>query len=63
VVAEFQQTPSVQEALFIMSQSYDKLGLNELRDDADRVLRTNFPETTIHADGVGSAKKPWWQVW
>lgn len=64
VVSEFQQTPSVQEALFIMSQSYDKLGLTELRDDADRVLRTNFPATTLHADGVGSAaKKPWWQVW
>jgi outer membrane protein assembly factor BamD len=63
VVAEFQQSPSVQEALYILSDSYDKLGLTELRDDADRVLRANFPNTTIHSDGLGVAKKAWWQLW
>jgi outer membrane protein assembly factor BamD len=65
VVTDFQQSPSTQEALFIMEQSYDRLGLTELRDDADRVLRKNFPDTTLHADGIGapSSKKPWWQIW
>ncbi len=63
VVADFQQSPSAQEALFIMSQSYDRLGLNDLRDDADRVLRKSFPATTIHSDGLGSKTKPWWQIW
>ena len=63
VINEFQQTPSTQEALFIMVQSYDRLGLAELRDDADRVLRKNFPDATFSADGVVTAKKPWWQVW
>ena len=63
VVSEFQQSPSAQEALFILSESYDKLGLTELRDDADRVLKTNFPATTLQTDGLGKVKKPWWQVW
>jgi outer membrane protein assembly factor BamD len=63
VVVEFQQTPSAQEALYIMSQSYDKLGLPELRDDANRVLVQNFPATTLHAEGIGAAKKAWWQIW
>ena len=63
VVADFQQSPSAQEALFIMSQSYDRLGLNDLRDDADRVLRKSFPATTIHSDGLGTQTKPWWQIW
>ena len=63
VVSEFQQSPSAEEALYLMVQSYDKLGLNELRDDADRVLRKSFPSTAIHTDGVGASKKPWWQVW
>jgi outer membrane protein assembly factor BamD len=65
VVSDFQQSPSAEEALFLMVQSYDKLGLTELRDDADRVLRKSFPATSIHDDGVGgySAKKPWWQLW
>ena len=61
VVAEFQQSPSAQEALYILVQSYDKLGLTTLRDDADRVLRKSFPDTAI--DAVGTVKKPWWQLW
>jgi outer membrane protein assembly factor BamD len=63
VVSEFQQSPSTQEALFIMADSYDKLGLAELRDDANRVLQKNFSATTIPVDGIGTTKKPWWQLW
>jgi outer membrane protein assembly factor BamD len=63
VVLDFQQSPSAEEALYLMMQSYDKLGLTELRNDAERVLRASFPATTINADGLGTAKKPWWQVW
>ena len=64
VVTEYQQSPAAQEALYIMMQSYDRLGLNELRDDADRVLRKSFPNTTLHTDGVGGAqKRSWWQLW
>jgi len=62
VVTEFQQSPSAQEALSIMTQSYDKLGLTELRDDADRVLQKNFP-AGANGDTSGGAKKPWWQLW
>jgi outer membrane protein assembly factor BamD len=63
VVTEFQESPSAQEALYIMMQSYDQLGLTTLRDDTDRVLRKSFPATTLHADGVSTVKKPWWQLW
>ena len=63
VIAEFQQSPSAQEAVYILAQSYDKLGLTQLRDDADRVLRASFPSTTIHADGVSTVKRAWWQFW
>ncbi len=63
VVSEFQHTPSTEEALFIMVQSYDRLGLTELRDDADRVLRKNFPDTKIATEGAPGTKTPWWQVW
>ncbi len=62
-VQEFQQTPSVEEALYIMRMSYDRLGLTQLRDDADRVLRENFPNSTIYANGLGNKKSRWWQLW
>lgn len=61
-VAEFQYAPGIEEALFIMTESYDKLGLTQLRDDARRVLDKNFPDSP-YASGGGKKKKPWWQLW
>ncbi|MDQ6627021.1 MAG: outer membrane protein assembly factor BamD [Pseudomonadota bacterium] len=62
-VQEFQQSPSTEEALFIMIQAYDQLGLSELRDDAARVLKKNFPNSTFYAAGLGTKKSRWWQLW
>jgi outer membrane protein assembly factor BamD len=61
-VREFQQSPAAREALAIMVQSYDRLGLVELRDDAERVLKHNFPEAAA-ADLGGMRRKAWWQFW
>jgi outer membrane protein assembly factor BamD len=33
--------------LSILVQSYDRLGLTQLRDDAERVLRKNYPDSRI----------------
>ncbi len=63
VVAEFQQSPSAQEALYLMAESYGRLGLTELRDDANRVLQKNFGANGTAPDGSALAKKPWWQIW
>ena len=61
-VQSYPQAPAGEEALSIMAESYDRLGLETLRDDALRVLRTNFPNSRFL--GVTTAKaKPWWQVW
>ena len=42
---DFRGVPAAEEALFLMAASYDKLGMNDLRDDARRVLKTNFPRS------------------
>jgi outer membrane protein assembly factor BamD len=62
-VQEFQSSPSTEEALVILAQSYDRLGLTELRDDTARVLKTNFPSATIDVDLAGRRKAPWWRPW
>jgi outer membrane protein assembly factor BamD len=62
-VQEFQRSPSTQEALVIMAQSYDRLGLVQLRDDTERVLKANFPNATVSEDVFGRPNKPWWKVW
>lgn len=63
-VQEFQQSPAAEEALAIMARSYDQLGLEQLRDDARRVLRTNYPESPyLTGADLRTQDKPWWQLW
>jgi outer membrane protein assembly factor BamD len=61
-VQEFRTAPSVEEALYIMVVSYDRLGLESLRDDAKRVLEKNFPGSRLLARGYAN-EKPWWRFW
>lgn len=67
-VKDYRQSPAIEEALYIMVQSYDKLGLTQLRDDAQRVLKQSFPNSVYLGDQAAAdhnapAKKPWWQLW
>ncbi|PUE28587.1 outer membrane protein assembly factor BamD [Limnohabitans sp. JirII-29] len=63
-VNEYRDVPAVEEALFIMVQSYDRLGLEQLRDDTRRVLETTYPDSTLlYPERAAAAKKPWWKLW
>ena len=62
-VRDYPQTPTSEEALYIMAVAYDHLGLQALRDDADRVLKTNFPSSRYVRDGVRLPERAWWQFW
>jgi outer membrane protein assembly factor BamD len=62
-VLEFAQSPANEEGLYIMVASYDKLGLAQLRDDTQRVLLKNFPQTRYVQDGVRVSERAWWQFW
>lgn len=62
-VQEFQQAPATEEALYIMTLSYDRLGLPQLRDDARRVLTESFPDSRFLKTGFAAVDKPWWQLW
>lgn len=43
VVENFQQTPAMPEALVLLAKSYKVLEMNDLSDDALRVLQLNYP--------------------
>jgi outer membrane protein assembly factor BamD len=58
VLTNYPRTPANQDALVIMVQSYDKLGLAQQRDDAQRVLAQTFPDNQTRL-----ASKPWWKFW
>lgn len=62
-VQEYRDVPAVEEALFIMVQCYDKLGLTQLRDDTRRVLETSYPNTLFLYPERAKTKKSWWKFW
>ena len=51
-VKNYPDAPATEEALFIMVKAYDSLGLNDLRDDAERVMRTNYPNSDYYRRGL-----------
>ena len=62
VVKNYQQTPSTEGALLIMIQAYDALGMKDLRDDAERVMKHNFPNSQ-YLSGSADGGKSWWKLW
>ena len=61
-LTSFPQAPANEEALFLLVKSYDALGMTELRDDSDRVMRKNFPNS-VYFSGGPIDTRPWWQLW
>lgn len=62
-VIDFQTSPSTEEALYILVLSYDRLGLDKLRDDTRRVFDKNYPNSTLPKTGLRMDSSAWWQVW
>jgi outer membrane protein assembly factor BamD len=60
-ITNYPKTPAVEPALVVMVKAYDAMGLTELRDDADRLLKLNFPDTQYSLASLNPRK--WWQFW
>ena len=61
-VQNYAQAPAVEEAVFILVMAYDSLGMTDLRDAADRVMRKNFPQSR-YLTGKGGRDVSWWKLW
>ena len=62
VVKIYPEAPATEEALAVMAIAYDQLKLPDLRDDARRVLKLNFPNSK-YAQGVSLREKAWYKFW
>ena len=62
-IAKYPDSPSSEEALFIMVRAYDKMGLNDLRDDANRIFQQNYPDSVLPSGGTKGPEPVWWQFW
>jgi outer membrane protein assembly factor BamD len=62
-IRHYAQAPATEEAVFVLVLAYDRLGMNDLRDAADRVMRSNFPDSRYLKSGGGRKDVPWWRLW
>jgi outer membrane protein assembly factor BamD len=62
-ITEYQQAPAVEEALVLLVLSYERLGMTDLRKDAERVYKLNYPKSTLLAEGLRNASDPWYKFW
>lgn len=58
----YPSAPANEEGLVVMVKAYDALGMTTLRDDADRVLHKNFPNS-VYLKGGPQQGASWWQIW
>lgn len=64
VIRDYDRAPAVEEALYLLYKSYEKLNMPELSNDALRVLQLNFPDSQILVTGQPPKKqRKWWQLW
>ena len=59
-LVSYPQTPSNEHALDVMERSYRQMGLQQLADDAHRILEKTYPQSVYIA---GVPDKPWWKFW
>ena len=59
VITDYQGVPASEAALYIMMMSYEKLGMTDLRNDSERVLLQNFPDTTLITKGFPNKYSAW----
>jgi outer membrane protein assembly factor BamD len=63
-IKTYPDAPANEAALAIMVKAYDALGMTDLRDDAERVMKKNFPNSEYYTKGKDYQKSvPWWQLW
>lgn len=63
VLEKYPEAPSQEEALIIMISAYDYMGLEDYKQDALRVLKTNYPESRFNSYSAPEDHKVWWKFW
>ena len=63
-LADYQDVPAVEEALFILYRSYEALGMTQLAGDTRRVMEKTYPQSEYLTRGFKSGpERPWWKLW
>ncbi len=61
---EYQNIAAVEDALIILVESYEALGLKDLKEDTLRVLKLSYPNSKYFPQAApDKADKNWYQFW
>jgi len=64
VIRDYDRAPAVEEALYILTKSYERLGMTQLSNDTARVFQLNFPDSQMMVTGQRvKNERRWWQFW
>ena len=61
-ITRFPNSPAHRQALDVMIDAYDRMGMKELRDDTKKVLAKNFPADPLGQEGRNRSGS-WWKFW
>lgn len=61
-IAQYRKVPALEQAIYVLYQSYDKLGLPQLRDDTLRVMQNSFPNSRYIKEGL-KENKGFFSLW
>jgi outer membrane protein assembly factor BamD len=63
VLEYYPKSEAVEDALVMMVSAYDYMGLTDLKEDAVRVLKTNYPENPLLTGNLVQEERVWWKFW
>ncbi|MEI7916570.1 MAG: outer membrane protein assembly factor BamD [Methylophilaceae bacterium] len=63
VFENYPQSTGLEEALIIMISAYESLQMKDLKDDAMRVLKTNYPDSKMLDKNMTTDERVWWKFW
>jgi outer membrane protein assembly factor BamD len=61
-IRTYPDAPANEKALAVLVRAYGMLGINDLRDDSERVLKKNFPNSQ-YLTGELEPGSTWWKLW
>ena len=62
-ITSYPNAPARERALVLLVKGYAALNMKDLRDDADRVLQKNYPNSKYLSAEYQDGDQPWWRFW
>ncbi|MFM8813006.1 MAG: outer membrane protein assembly factor BamD, partial [Methylophilaceae bacterium] len=63
VLENYPESTSNEEALVVMISAYESMGMQDLKEDAMRVLKSNYPQSQFLQKDYKQEKRDWWRFW